>query len=84
MVEFAKNFIYNFYLKPVGNLSYKSIANMLISPCRSFADHIVKQVISDFKASAEATEVRPKLETFQSYSLTVLKLIAELIPDNFR
>ena len=53
-------------------------------PCRSFADHIVNQVISDFKASGEATEVRAKLETFMSYSLTYLKLMAEVILHNFR
>ena len=55
-----------------------------ISPCRSFADLIVNWVISDFKASAEVTEVWLKLETFMGHSLTDLKSMAEVIIPNFR
>jgi hypothetical protein len=39
-------------------------------------------VISDFKASAEVTEVWPKLETFMGHSLTDLKSMAEVILGN--
>jgi len=48
--------------------------------CRSYSN----LGISDFKASGEATELRAKLETFMGYSLTALKLIAEVIKRNFR
>ncbi|CAB4398979.1 unnamed protein product [Rhizophagus irregularis] len=61
-----------------------SRADILISLCRSFADLIVNWVISDFKASAEVTEVWPKLETFMGHSLTDLKSMAEVIIPNFR
>ncbi|GET04568.1 hypothetical protein RCL_jg7967.t1 [Rhizophagus clarus] len=43
----------------------------------------INLVISDFKASSEATEVWAKLETFIGYSLTALKLMAEAIKRNF-
>ncbi|PKY28195.1 hypothetical protein RhiirB3_29209 [Rhizophagus irregularis] len=63
---------------------YSNRTDILISPCRSFANLIVNWVISDFKASAKVTEVWPKLETFMGHSLTDLKLMAEVIIHNFR
>ncbi|PKK59622.1 hypothetical protein RhiirC2_794577 [Rhizophagus irregularis] len=41
-------------------------------------NQITNLVISDFKASGEATEVRAKLETFMGYRLTALELMAKV------